>query len=111
MVLAFAPAPNSVADIPRPRANRSTKQGATRTCSSTRQRLFHVRKRIRKDGDDSGIFSQFFRNDFVQRVSGSVMIIKIETAVLNRTESRHAGLFHRANVGATMFDQVEHACA
>src|SRR5438067_6719098 len=77
----------------------------------TWQRLFHVRERIRKDGDDSGILSQFFRHDFVQRVSGSVMIIKIETAVLNRTESRHAGFFHRANVGPTMFDQVKHACA
>src|SRR5215470_14664644 len=74
-----------------------------------RQWPLHVRQRVCKNCDDGGIFRQCFRHDLVECISGSVMIIEIETAVLDRTESRHPGFLHRRNVCATMFDQGKDA--
>ena len=44
---------------------------------SSRQRLLGIRHGVGGDGNDRGIFLQFTRNNFVQCVSGSVMIVKI----------------------------------
>ena len=53
--------------------------------------MFHVRERIRSDRDDRAVFRQFFRHDLVEGVSGSVVIIEVKAAVLDWTESGHAG--------------------
>src|SRR5215475_14785418 len=92
-----------------PRTVKSAQHGNPAT--STRQWLLHVRKGIRKNCDHGGILCQFFRDNFVQRISGRMVIIEIETTVLNRTKSRHTGLFHRPDVGPTMFDQSKHSRA
>src|SRR5882724_4133405 len=68
----------------------------------SRQRLLGVGKGVRGDGDNSGVFLQFARDDFVQRVGWSVMIIKIKAAVLHRTECRNAYFFHRLGIRADM---------
>ena len=74
---------------------------------SSRQRLLGIRHGVGGDGNDRGIFLQFARNNFVQRVSGSVMIVKIKTAVLHRTEGWHTGLFHRLDVSADVLGQIQ----
>src|SRR5437667_11908263 len=90
MLLPFLVAPCNGAGITRSQpTSRSRKQSATSTFRSTRQWLFHVRERIRSDCDDCGIFYQFFRHDIVQRISGSVVIIEVESADLYRTKNRH----------------------
>src|SRR5439155_959775 len=95
----------------RSRRSRSRKRSGTSTFRSTRQRLFHVRESIRSDCDDSGIFRQFFRDDLVERVRGSVVIIEIETTVLDRTESGHPGFLQRLDISTTMFDEIHHTLA
>ena len=74
---------------------------------SSRQRLLGIRHGVGGDGNDRGIFLQFARNNFVQRVSGSVMIVKIKTAVLHGTEGWHSGLFHRLDVSADVLGQIQ----
>src|SRR6185437_16826943 len=74
---------------------------------SSRQRLLGIRHGVGGDGNDRGIFLQFARNNFVQRVSGSVMIVKIKTAVLHGTEGWHTGLFHRLDVSADVLGQIQ----
>src|SRR5436309_4437959 len=69
---------------------------------SSRQRLLCVGKGVSGDRHHRGILLQFARNNFVQRVGGSVMIIKIKAAVLHWTEGRDARFFHRLGIGADM---------
>src|SRR2546430_10392286 len=85
-------------------------QGADPT-SLPWQRLLHVRQRIRKDCHNSGVFRQFFRHDLVQRVGGSVMVVEVETVVLNRTKSRHACFLEWLDVSATVLDEIKNARA
>src|SRR5262249_42722160 len=88
--------------------------GSPETCARSHSAghwPFHVRQRVCEDCNDGGVLGQCFRHDFVQRISGSVVIIEIETTVLDRTESRHASFLHRRNISATMFDQSKHAPA
>src|SRR3982075_402683 len=77
---------------------------------SSWQRLLAVSQRISGDCDHRRILRQFFGHNFVERIGGGVMTIKIETAVLNRTEGRHTGFFDGLDVGSTMLYQIEHAC-
>src|SRR5439155_2581411 len=74
---------------------------------SSRQRLLCVGKGVSGDRHHRGILLQFARNNFVQRVSGSVMIVKIKTAILHRTEGWHTGLFHRLDVSADVLGQIQ----
>jgi hypothetical protein len=75
----------------------------------TRQWLLDICQRIREHCRDGGIFRQLFRHDFVQRVGGTVVIVEIKTAVLDRTESRYSGFLERFNIGAAVFNRIEHA--
>src|SRR5438270_6754696 len=90
--------------IPRPTLGMTREAGFP---DSPRQRLLGSRHCVGGDGNDRGIFLQFARNNFVQRVSGSVMIVKIKTAVLHRTEGWHTGLFHRLDVSADVLGQIQ----
>ena len=63
--------------------------------------------RRRRRRDHAGIFLQFARNNFVQRVSGSVMIVKIEAIVLHRAEGGDACFFDWLGVGADMLGQIQ----
>src|SRR5437868_7043508 len=65
-----------------------------------RQRLLGVGKSVSGNRNHRRILLQFVRNNFVQRVGRSVMIIKIKAAVLHRAECRDAGFFHRLGVRA-----------
>ena len=73
--------------------------------------MFHVREPVSNDRNDRGIFRQFFRHDFVQRVSSGVVIIEIKTAVLDWTERGNTRIFHRFDISTTMFDEIQHARA
>src|SRR5437870_5282213 len=88
------------------RAERGLEKHACPPRLSTRQPLFHVRECISYDCDDSGIFRQFLRHDFVQRVSSGVVIIEIETAVLNRTESGDIDFLQWLDVSANVFGKI-----
>ena len=68
--------------------------------------MFHVRKCIGSNCNDCGIFSKFFRHDFVQRVSGGVVIIEIETAILDWTERGNTGFLQRFDIGANVFGKI-----
>src|SRR6266550_7776191 len=74
---------------------------------SSRQRLLCVGKGVSGDRHHRGVLLQFARNNFVQRVGGSVMIIKIKAAVLHWAECGNAGFFHRLDVSADVFGQVQ----
>src|SRR5882724_9085683 len=65
---------------------------------SPRQRLRHTRQRIRERRDQRAVLLQLSRINFVERVRGGVMIIKVSARVLNRRERRHAGFTKRGNV-------------
>ena len=40
-----------------------------------------------------------------------MVIVEVETAVLNRTKSRHAGFLERLDVGSAVLNQIEYARA
>src|SRR5262249_11709275 len=76
-----------------------------------RQWPLHVRQSIRDHRHHGGIFRQFFGHNFVQRIGCRVVIVEVETVILNRTKSRHASFLERLNVGPAVFNQIEYACS
>src|SRR5258707_9558721 len=78
---------------------------------SPRQRLRHARQRIRERRDQRAVLLQLSRINFVERVRGGVMIIKVSARVLNRRERRHAGFPKWRNIGAGLLDHTGHARA
>src|SRR5260370_5320246 len=78
---------------------------------SPRQRLRHACQRIRQRRDQRAVLLQLSRINFVERVRGGVMIIKVSARVLNRRERRHAGFPKWRNVGAGFLDHTGHAGA
>src|SRR4030095_14637802 len=62
---------------------------------STREGLLEVGEAVGENGVDRRVFGQLVRIDLVERVRGSVMIVEVVAAVLDRADIGHAHPWHR----------------
>ena len=70
------------------------------TDNSARERLLEVGEPVGENGVDRSVFGQMVRIDLVERVGRGVMIVEIETTVLDRAEVGDTEFAQRIDVGA-----------
>ena len=81
----------------------------TPASASTRQRLFEIGEAVGENRVDRRVFGQLVRINLVERVGRSVVIVEIETTVLDRAEIRDTELRQRVDVGPGLFSNRKEA--
>src|SRR5262249_52725179 len=63
----------------------------------------------RQDGDDGDVLAQFLRFDFVESVSGSVVIVEVPPRILDRSERGNPAEIEGDQVWSRVFEFAEYA--